>query len=195
MDRQLLLASSSSYRKELLTRLGLPFATAHPNTDETPLPNESPQALAERLARAKAHALAADFPNALIIGSDQTADCLGKLLGKPGTPEKAEHQLQYCRGNTVTFFTGLCLLDSHSGAEQVCSVPFLVKFLPLSDEQIKAYIKKEQPLDCAGSFKCEGLGSALFEQLSGDDPTALVGLPLIQLCRMLRNAGVDPLAS
>ncbi|UTA46347.1 Maf family nucleotide pyrophosphatase [Simiduia sp. 21SJ11W-1] len=192
---QILLASSSPYRKTLLERLGLAFTTASPNVDETPHPNETPKALAERLAASKARALSQQYPKALIIGSDQTADCNGTLLGKPGTEKAAITQLAHCSGQQVNFYTGLSLLNSQTGEQLTTSIEYRVEFLALTDTQIRAYIKKEQPQDCAGSFKCEGLGSALFNKLEGEDPTALVGLPLIALCKMLRHFGIDPLKS
>ncbi len=191
--RQLILASTSSYRKQLLERLGLPFIATAPDTDETPGDHEPPEELAARLAVAKARSVAHRHPRGLIIGSDQVAECLGQPLGKPGNPERAISQLKLASGNTVNFHTGLCLLDAASGREQCEVVPFHVQFRPLDDAQIERYVLREQPYDCAGGFKAEGLGIALFERLSGDDPNALIGLPLIRLCRMLaREAIVIP---
>jgi septum formation protein len=193
MPKLLILASGSRYRKALLARLQLNFICQAPELDETPLAGELPAAMAARLAHAKAHALAGQHRQALIIGSDQAAACDGQLLTKPGTTARAEAQLNLCQGKTVTFYTGLCLLDSNSGQFELDTIPYQVTFRALSRGQIAAYIRKEQPLDCAGSFKCEGLGSALFSQLQGQDPTALEGLPLIRLCEMLRQFGADPL--
>lgn len=191
----LVLASSSRYRKQLLERLQLEFTAAAPAIDETPHPTEQAANLAPRLALAKARNLAQQFPNALIIGSDQAATCDGQHLHKPGTEANAIAQLMHCQGKTVTFHTGLCLLNSASGDYLLDTIPYQVTFHTLNEAQITTYIKKEQPLDCAGSFKCEGLGSALFAQMRGSDPTALEGLPLIRLCAMLRHFGLDPLGS
>lgn len=186
---QLVLASTSPFRKQLLERLGLPFVTAAPDVDESPQENESPAHLVARLAEAKARAVAKQFPSALIIGSDQTATINGTLLNKPGTHENAVQQLRLCAGHTVTFHTGLCLLKAARGTVQVEVIPFRVHFRQLDETQIENYLRREQPYHCAGSFKSEGLGIALFERLEGDDPTALVGLPLIRLARMLENEG------
>lgn len=187
---QLVLASTSPYRRELLGRLGLPFVTANPQCDETPLPDEAPEALALRLSEAKARAVAAAYPDALIIGSDQVATVDGKIFGKPGDHARAVAQLRELAGKTVNFFTGLCLLDSRNGACQVRGVPTLVTFRPLTDSEIENYLHREPAYNCAGSAKSEGLGIALLESLRGDDPNALVGLPLIALCDMLRTQGV-----
>lgn len=188
---QLVLASTSPYRRELLTRLGLPFHTASPATDETPLPGEAPAATALRLSEAKARAVANDFPGALIIGSDQVA-CLGEMtFGKPGTHENAVRQLQAMRGRTIIFHTGLCLYDTRNGRAEVRDVQTHVSFRDLSDAEIERYLRKEQPYNCAGSAKSEGLGITLLSSMQGDDPNALIGLPLIALCEMLRSAGVD----
>lgn len=189
--RQLVLASTSPYRKALLQRLGLAFEAASPAAGETPLPGESPQELVKRLAEAKARAVADRFPQALIIGSDQVAVLEGEILGKPGTHAKALDQLRAASGKRVSFLTGLCLLNAASGHAQVEVVPFSVKFRELTDAQLEAYLRKEQPYDCAGSFKSEGLGIALFEKLEGDDPNALIGLPLIRLIAMLSREGID----
>lgn len=202
----ILLASSSSYRRELLARLGLTFEWASPDIDESPLSNEggeidedtganeSANALVARLSLAKAKALTTKYPNHLIIGSDQVA-VLGnnQIIGKPHTYERAFTQLRNASGNQVIFKTGLCLLNSSTGQSQVRVEEFKVEFRELSDEQIHHYLTYEQPYDCAGSFKCEGLGIALFSKLSGDDPSTLIGLPLIRLVDMLKAADIDPL--
>lgn len=193
MSRQLVLASTSVFRRQLLERLGLPFEVGAPDIDESRLPDEAPQDLVQRLARQKAEALAARYPNALIIGSDQVA-CLDELvLGKPGCHEKAVEQLRRCSGRVVRFLTGLCLLDTATGRFQLCCDPFAVHFRDLTDTQIENYLKREQPYNCAGSFKSEGLGIALFSCLEGDDPNSLVGLPLIRLVAMLEHYGVQVL--
>jgi len=188
--RPLVLASSSVYRRELLQRLQLPFTSCSPNIDERPLADETPQTLVQRLAVAKARALRAQFLQHLIIGSDQVAVLDGQILGKPGTAAAAIAQLTAVSGRSVTFYTGLCLLDSASGTIQVDCVPFTVHFRTLSPEQISRYIEREQPLDCAGSFKSEGLGISLFRATEGEDATSLIGLPLIRLCDMLSQAGI-----
>jgi septum formation protein len=187
---KLVLASTSAYRRALLERFGLPFVTARPEVDETPLPGETPPATANRLAIAKARAVAEDHADALIIGSDQVAHLGDEVFGKPGTVERAIAQLQRMRGKTVVFHTALALVNTRSGAMRTDSVPTRVVFRDLSDAEIVRYVDKERPLDCAGSAKSEGLGITLLESLSGDDPTALVGLPLIALARMLRAEGV-----
>ncbi|MBN8440422.1 MAG: septum formation inhibitor Maf [Thauera sp.] len=188
---KLVLASTSAYRKMLLERLQHPFDIARPETDETPLPGETPPATAERLAVDKARAVAAAFPDALIIGSDQVAHLGNEIFGKPGTEARAIAQLQRMRGQTVAFHTALAVLNTRSGRVQCDSVPTLVRFRHLSDDEIRRYVEKERPLDCAGSAKSEGLGISLLEALSGDDPTALIGLPLIALSRMLRAEGLQ----
>ncbi len=188
---KLVLASTSAHRRTLLERLTIPFAVARPDTDETPLPGETPAATAERLAAEKARAVARDWPDALIIGSDQVAHMGNEVFGKPGTEARAVEQLQRMSGQTVIFHTALALLNTRSGRIQVEGVPTSVRFRTLGDEEIRRYVAKERPLDCAGSAKSEGLGIALLDALSGDDPTALIGLPLIALCRMLRAEGVD----
>lgn len=188
---KLVLASTSAHRRTLLERLTIPFAVARPDTDETPLPGETPAATAERLAAEKARAVARDWPDALIIGSDQVAHMGNEVFGKPGTEARAVEQLQRMSGQTVIFHTALALLNTRSGHIQVEGVPTSVRFRTLGDEEIRRYVAKERPLDCAGSAKSEGLGIALLDALSGDDPTALIGLPLIALCRMLRAEGVD----
>ena len=186
----LVLASTSPYRRELLGRLGLPFVVANPQTDESPFPEESPEALALRLSEAKARAVADTYPEALIIGSDQVATVDGKIYGKPGDHQRAVAQLRELSGKTVNFFTGLCLYNSRSGRSQVRGVPTLVSFRQLADKEIENYLRRESAYNCAGSAKSEGLGIALLSSLQGDDPNALVGLPLIALCDMLREEGV-----
>jgi MAF protein len=191
----LVLASTSPFRRELLARLGLPFETASPDTDERPRPGESAQALVMRLAEAKARAVADRHPGALIIGSDQVASIGGVLLGKPGNRARAIEQLQYASGRTAVFRTGLCLLNASSGRAQIHCEPFKVHFRTLGRAQIEAYVDHEQPLNCAGSFKSEGLGIALFRRLEGDDPNALIGLPLIRLIDMLAKERIDVLSA
>lgn len=190
----LILASTSRYRRELLSRLRLPFEVCAPEVDETPLTGEAPQALSLRLAIAKARAVAQLHPQALVIGSDQVAHCDGRILDKPGTHENAVQQLRFMRGRTTLFDTALALVNGESGRVQSEIVSISVRLRDVGDQQIEQYLRLEQPYDCAGSAKSEGLGIALMDQLSGDDPTALVGLPLIALCRMLRTEGLDPLA-
>ncbi len=189
----ILLASSSIYRRELLSRLGLAFEWTSPDIDESPLTDESADALVARLALAKATALAGKYPKHLIIGSDQVAVLDNQIIGKPHTYERAFKQLQAASNKELTFNTGLCLLDAQTGKSQIAVEKFHVRFRNLSDEQIHHYLSHEQPYDCAGSFKCEGLGIALFKELKGKDPNALIGLPLIRLVDMLTNAGLDPL--
>lgn len=186
----LILGSTSRYRHELLSRLRVPFEVVSPHVDETPLPHESPRTLALRLALAKARAVAVQHPHAVVIGSDQVADLAGEPLGKPGTHERAVEQLQRMRGHTVVFQTAVAVVCLGSGFEQVDLAPVHVKFRDLSDAEIEAYLRAEKPYDCAGSAKSEGLGIALLDTIENDDPTALVGLPLIRTCRMLRAAGV-----
>lgn len=190
---QIVLVSTSPYRKSLLAKLGLPFQCANPDIDETPRPQESAVALVERLAREKAQALATRYPAHLIIGCDQVCVLNGVITGKPLIAENAAQQLRQASGNRVTFYTGLALLNSASGALQSQVEPFDVHFRALSEEDIAAYLAREQPWHCAGSFKSEGLGIALFDKLSGHDPNTLVGLPLIGLCEMLRHEGINPL--
>lgn len=185
----IVLASTSPFRRELLGRLGLPFEVFAPGVDESPLPRENPAQMVARLAQAKAAAGATAFPDALVIGSDQCAELDGQILGKPGTAQRAEEQLSLASGRCLDFHTGLCLLDAGSGRSWTEVIPFRVHFRELTPAQIKAYVRRDQPLGSAGSFKSEGLGIALFERLEGDDPTALVGLPLIRLTRMLEAAG------
>ena len=188
---RLVLASSSRYRQQLLAQLRLPFATAAPNVDESPLSGEAPSKLALRLACAKAEALQAAFPAALIIGCDQVAVANGTLLSKPGNHDNALHQLRLMRGKAVSFFTALCLLNARTARIQSEVVTIIVHMRELSDAQIERYLKAEQPYDCAGSARIEGLGIALVERLEGDDFNALIGLPLIKLCGMLRNESVE----
>ena len=183
------LASTSGARRVRLARLQLPFPVAAPDVDETPRPGEAPQALALRLARAKAQAVAAQQPQALVIGSDQVADRAGQPLGKPGSHERAVAQLQRMRGQTVVFHTAVAVLCQDSGFAQVDLAPVRVRFRALQDAEIERYLRAEQPYDCAGSAKSEGLGIALLEAIDSDAPTALIGLPLIRTCQMLRAAG------
>jgi MAF protein len=191
--RALLLASSSPYRRELLERLRLPFTSASPAIDETALPGETPDALVRRLARQKAEALAAEFAGHLIIGSDQVAVLDGGILGKPHTFENARAQLLAVSGKRVDFLTGLALLDAASGRYQVDVVRFTVHMRELDAAQVERYLQAEQPYDCAGSFKAEGLGVSLFRRTEGDDATSLVGLPLIRLVDMLQMEGIAAL--
>jgi septum formation protein len=189
----LILASTSRYRRELLERLRLPFEVVSPQVDETPLPGESPPALAQRLALAKAHAVAVLRPEAVVIGSDQVADLDGEPVGKPGTHERAVAQLQRMRGRRVVFQTGVAVVRNDRGYAQGLLAAVGVNFRSLSDAEIEHYLRTEQPYDCAGSAKCETLGIALLDAIDSDDPTALIGLPLIRTCRLLREAGLDPL--
>ena len=189
-QRPLVLGSTSRYRRELLQRLNLPFDVAAPDVDETPLPGEAPRALALRLALAKAHAVAQLHPDAVVIGSDQVADLAGEPLGKPGEHERAVQQLRQMRGQTVVFQTAVAVVCSATGFEQADLAPVEVTFRDLSDQEIERYLRAEQPYDCAGSAKSEGLGIALLDAIQSDDPTALIGLPLIRTCRMLRAAGL-----
>jgi len=191
----LVLASTSPFRRELLERLGLPFATAGPDVDESARPGEAAEQLVLRLAEAKARAVADAYPDALIIGSDQVAELGGAVLGKPGNRERAIEQLSRASGQTVVFRTGLCLLRAADGHVQRACEPFEVHFRTLTRAQIAAYVDREQPFGCAGSFKAEGLGIALFERLEGADPNALIGLPLIRLVDMLAAERVDVLTA
>jgi len=188
----LVLASTSIYRRELLQKLQLPFETAAPKVDETPLEGESAGETSLRLAQDKARAVARDYPNALIIGSDQVALLEGQQLGKPLTHDRAFAQLQTMRGKTTVFFTALALLNSRTGHMQTGVEETQVTLRQLSDTEIEHYLRKEQPYHCAGSAKSEGLGIALINRISGNDPNALIGLPLILLCEMLRNEKVAP---
>jgi MAF protein len=188
--QKLVLGSTSPFRKELLEKLDLPFSCAAPDADESHLPGESPQDLVQRLARLKANAVAAEHPDALIIGSDQVACVDGNILGKPGNRANAIAQLLSMSGKTVSFYTGLCLLNSKTANSQVLCEPFHVHFRALNTQQITRYVDKEQPFNCAGSFKSEGFGITLFHKLEGDDPNTLVGLPLIRLVKMLDQEGI-----
>ena len=188
--RRLVLGSTSRYRRELMQRLCIPFDVAAPDVDETPQDHESPHDLACRLALAKARAVAALHPDAVVIGSDQVADLGGEPLGKPGTHERAVAQLQRMRGQTVVFQTAVAVVCQNTGFAQTDLAAVRVVFRNLSDAEIETYLRTEQPYDCAGSAKSEGLGIALLESIDNDDPTALVGLPLIRTCRMLRAAGL-----
>ena len=193
-NRPVVLGSTSVYRRELMARLRIPFDVAAPDVDETPLPGETPEALARRLALAKARAVAARYPQAAVIGSDQVADLEGEPLGKPGTHARAVQQLQRMRGRTVVFQTAVAVVCLDSGFEQVEIAPVRVRFRDLADDEIEAYLRAETPYDCAGSAKSEGLGITLLASIDNDDPTALVGLPLIRTSQMLRAAGVRLLA-
>ena len=188
---QLVLASTSPFRSELLSKLGLPFVTVNPATDESVVHGETPETTALRLSEAKARAVASQYPDALIIGSDQMAFIDDQVFGKPGTHDNAVKQLKTMRGRTVNFFTGLCLLNTQTGRAQLRGVPMLVTFRNLSDDEIENYLQKEKPYNCAGSAKSEGLGIAVIEKMQGEDPNALIGLPLIALCDLLRNEGVS----
>ena len=191
----LILASTSRYRRELLERLRLPFEVRAPQVDETPLPSEAPAALAHRLALAKARAVAAQVPAAVVIGSDQVAELDGRAIGKPGSHERAVQQLRTMSGRSVVFHTAVAVARTQSGFEAAVHVPVTVRFRRLADAEIERYLRLEQPYDCAGSAKCETLGIALLEAIESDDPTALVGLPLIKTAQLLRQAGLDPLAA
>jgi septum formation protein len=191
--RKLILGSTSPYRRELLERLRIPFDIAAPDVDETPQATETPKQLACRLALAKARAVAAQFPACVVIGSDQVADLEGQALGKPGNHTRAVAQLQQMRGKTVIFQTAVAVVCQETGFAQMDLAQVKVKFRALSDAEIEAYLRAETPYDCAGSAKSEGLGIALLEAIDNDDPTALVGLPLIRTCRMIQAAGVKVL--
>ena len=188
--RPLVLGSTSRYRRDLLLRLRLDFDVVAPAINETPLDSERPANSARRLALAKAHAVAEKFPAAVVIGSDQVAELDGQALGKPGTHDRAVDQLRLMRGKTVLFHTAVAVVCLETGFEQHDLAPVRVKFRALTDNEIEAYLQAEHPYDCAGSAKSEGLGIALLEAIDSDDPTALVGLPLIRTCRMLRAAGL-----
>jgi septum formation protein len=192
-QRKLILGSTSPYRRELLERLRLPFEVIAPDVDETPHASEMPMQLACRLAMAKARAVAAQFPSCVVIGSDQVADLDGRPLGKPGNHVRAVAQLQQMRGKTVIFQTAVAVVCQDSQFAQMDLAQVKVKFRDLTDEEIEAYLLAETPYDCAGSAKSEGLGIALLESIDNDDPTALVGLPLIRTCRMLQAAGIKVL--
>ncbi|MCW5632637.1 MAG: septum formation inhibitor Maf [Rubrivivax sp.] len=189
----LILASTSPYRRELLGRLRLVFDVAAPGVDETPHPGERPAELAGRLSRAKAQAVAARHPGAVVIGSDQVCELDGEALGKPGTHERAVQQLHRLSGRRAVFHTSVCVLRRDTGYEAHDAAPVVVRFRVLAADEIEHYLRTEQPYDCAGSAKCETLGIALLEAIESDDPTALVGLPLIRTSRMLRAAGIDVL--
>lgn len=189
--KTLVLASASPYRRQLLERLQIPFQTQAPSIDESARVNEPPQTLVQRLALEKARALTPVYTDALIIGSDQLALLGGKILGKPGSHAGAVEQLLSCQGRSVTFYTGLCLLNALNGEYQLDCIPFTVQFRKLSRAQLERYAERDRPYDSAGSFKAEALGISLFEKMLGDDPTALIGLPLIRLTSMLNTAGVE----
>ncbi|HZV99006.1 MAG TPA: Maf family nucleotide pyrophosphatase [Methylophilaceae bacterium] len=188
---QLILASSSIYRRELLTHLQLPFTTISPEVDETPFAGEAPEATALRLAQAKARKVGSTHPQTLVIGCDQVATLDGLQLGKPYTHDNAVKQLRMMRGRDVTFYSALCLYNAGTDSMQAKVVPYVVQFRNLSDEQIENYLLREQPYHCAGSAKSEGLGIALIASMHGSDPNALIGLPLIELIDMLHNEGVN----
>lgn len=188
--RPLVLGSTSRYRRELLNRLQLPFEIASPQVDEAARPGEGPRALALRLALEKARAVAARFPEAVVIGSDQVADLDGDAIGKPGTHDRAVEQLRRMRGRSVVFQTAVAVVCEASGFSQVDLAAVRVRFRDLRDDEIEAYLRAERPYDCAGSARSEGLGICLLDSIDSDDPTALIGLPLIRTCRMLRAAGL-----
>ncbi|HVO89421.1 MAG TPA: Maf family nucleotide pyrophosphatase, partial [Casimicrobiaceae bacterium] len=192
--RPLVLASTSRYRAELLARVGLPFSTDAPNVDESPRPGESPAQTALRLAEAKAREVAGRHANALVIGADQVADADGRIVGKAGVHERAVEQLSRLSGRTIVFHTGIALVDAASGRCQAQRVDVASTFRPLTRDAIERYLQRERPYDCAGSVKVEALGIALFEKIVSDDPTALIGLPMIALVSMLAREGVDVLA-
>jgi septum formation protein len=190
MKQTLILASSSDYRRQLLQKLLIPFNSISPKIDETALTGEKPHQTALRLAQEKAKKIGAEYPHALVIGCDQVATLDGVELGKPGNHQHATKQLQLMRGREVTFHSALCLYNAATGNMQADVVPYLVRFRQLSDAQIDNYLNKEQPYQCAGSAKSEGLGIALMERMIGEDPNALIGLPLIKLITMLQNEGI-----
>lgn len=192
-SRPIVLASSSPHRRALLARLQLPFSVSPPALDETPRPGEADADLAARLALAKARAVAPRQPHALVIGSDQVAVLGGRRLGKPGDAAQSIAQLLAAAGQRIDFLTGLCLLDADSGRHQLDVVPYTVVLRPLERRQVESYVRRDRPFDCAGGFRAERLGIALFERTEGEDPTALIGLPLIRLVRMLAREGVDVL--
>lgn len=192
--RPLVLASSSAYRRALFDRLGLPYLAVSPDVDESPLPGEAASALATRLAERKAAALAGRYPGHLIIGSDQAADLDGALIGKPETLERAVAQLGAAAGRCAHFHTAVCVMDGTTRESRTATVATTVEFRDLSPAEIASYLAREPALDCAGSFKAEALGIVLCRRISGDDPTALIGLPLIELTRLLASFGVDVLA-
>jgi septum formation protein len=191
---RLILGSTSRYRRELLDRLRIPFDVASPQVDETPAAREAPAALAQRLALAKAREVAArSAGDVIVIGSDQVADVDGEPIGKPGSHERAVEQLRRMSGREIVFQTAVAVVRPSTGFEQSVLVPVRVRFRPLDEDEIEHYLRLEQPYDCAGSAKCETLGIALLSAIESDDPTALVGLPLIRTCELLRHAGLDPL--
>ncbi len=190
---QLILASSSPYRKETLNKLGIHFSCMSPDIDESASPEESPEALVMRLALEKAKTIAKSHPQALIIGSDQVAVIGSEVMTKPHTHDNAVKQLQRSSGQVVTFLTSLCLYNSHTDQYQTTLSPYSVEFLTLEEQQIENYLRAEQPYNCAGSFKSEGLGITLFKRFEGNDPNSLIGLPLIDLTAMLRKEGFEPL--
>ena len=190
----LILGSTSRYRRELLERLRLPFTVERPDVDESPLPGETPRNLALRLALNKARAVAAQHRDAVVIGADQVAELDGEAIGKPGTHERAVEQLRRMSGRRVVFQTALAVVRAATGFERALLAPVRVQFRTLADAEIERYLRLEEPYDCAGSAKCETLGIALLAAIDSDDPTALVGLPLIRTCELLREAGLDPLA-
>ncbi len=187
----LILGSTSIYRRELLERLKIPFRVEAPDIDETPLDNETPQQLVERLSIEKARSVASNNPGSLVIGSDQVAVHDGKIVGKPHTHDKAMQQLRQANGKEIVLYTGLSLVNADSGESQTEVIPFHVVFRKLSEQQLENYLHKEQPYHCAGSVKSEGLGIALLERFDGEDPNTLIGLPLIRLIRMLEHFGVN----
>ncbi len=189
----LILASTSRYRRELLLRLNLPFDVVAPDVDESPLPGERPAVLAQRLAMAKAQTVSIQYPNAIVIGSDQVADLEGEPIGKPGSHKNAVLQLQRMRGKRVIFQTAVAVVHANGGYAKGLLASVGVSFRNLTEAEIERYLRLEQPYDCAGTAKCETLGIALLEAIDSDDPTALVGLPLIRTCQLLREAGLDPL--
>ncbi len=191
MSKQIILGSTSPFRKELMEKLYIPFITDSPDIDETRLDQETPETMVKRLSVEKAKKVAENHPNALIIGSDQCAVLEGEVMGKPGNHKNAFQQLSKSSGKRVTFYTGLCLFDSGTGEYQLDCVPFYVNFRNLSEDEINHYLYLDQPYNCAGSFKSEGLGITLFSKMEGDDPSSLIGLPLIRLCEMLRQHDVN----
>jgi len=192
--KTLVLGSTSPFRKSILSKLNLPFECAKPNIDESPLSGETPEQLVQRLAIEKAKAVADQYPNAVIIGSDQVAVCNGKILGKPHNFENGVNQLTEFSGKEVVFYTGLCVFDSGTEKTTALVEPFSVYFKELSQQEIVSYLKAEEPYNCAGSFKSEGLGICLFKKLQGDDPNTLIGLPLIKLVDLLKQHGIDTLS-
>jgi len=192
---RLVLGSTSPYRRELLQRLRLPFDVDSPRVDESPRAGEAPADLARRLALEKAQEVASRHPDAVVIGADQVAELDGQAIGKPGTFDRAVAQLQAMQGRRVVFHTAVAVLRPATGFEQVVVAPVQVQFRPLRDAEIERYLQLEQPYDCAGSAKCEALGISLLEAIESDDPTALIGLPLMRTCALLRLAGIDPLGA